>query len=124
MTTFVPAVGYACCAATFTNVSVVDTRDRPFMFMDAPGSCGPGWGNAYCMAHWRTGLYGDSMLSGDISVNNQISNHSCTVAGPNGTLTSPPSSLRVSCNQLKTDDDQWSIGYFARYESPAAANLM
>ena len=39
-----PAVGYACCAATFTNVSVVDTHDRPFLFVDTPGMCGPGWG--------------------------------------------------------------------------------
>ena len=44
MTTFVPSVGYACCAATFSNVSVLDTRDRAFMFVDTPGVCSNGWG--------------------------------------------------------------------------------
>jgi hypothetical protein len=102
MTTFVPAVGYACCAASFLNVSVTDTRDRPFMFIDVPGSCGPGWGNAYCMKHWRSG---HNALSGDISVSSIANRHhtnvSCRVAGPNNTIVNPSSSLRVSC---KTDD--------------------
>ena len=43
-TSFVPLPGYACCAANFTNVSVDDTKNRPFLFLDEAGACDPGWG--------------------------------------------------------------------------------
>ena len=96
MTNLIVAPGYDCCAAKFSHVSVVDTLERPFLFMDSLRPCSA---NAPC--HVRA----SNMLTGNISVSN--SNHrprlrqiGCKVAGPNGTMSEPPPSLSVSCTNM------------------------
>jgi hypothetical protein len=101
MTSLVVNPGYTCCAATFTNVSVVDTQERPFLFMDAV---------------WN--LPGHNMLSGDITVSN--SNHrprsrqiGCKMTGPNGTTADPPPSLSVSCTNIDLPTRGVALSYSA-----------
>ena len=62
-----PDVGFACCAASFSNVTVHDAQDRPFFFLDESGFCPSGNGLAQCQEKW---LPAPGNVQGQISVFN------------------------------------------------------
>jgi hypothetical protein len=69
-----------CCAAIFTDVSVEDTVDRPFMHVDAAG--GP------------AGTDVTNAITGDISVkNSRFPANGCRTGG-NGTI-----GVKIKCNK-------------------------